>query len=50
MHVEHGLPAVDAGIVDDAVPARIDALALSQHPRHGENVTDQRLVFRFECS
>lgn len=48
MHVEHRLPAVNAGVVDDAVAAGIDSLALGQHPRYGKDVADQRLVLRLE--
>ncbi len=44
VHVENGLSAVDAGVVDDAEPLRVNAFAFCKHPRHGEDVPDQHFV------
>jgi hypothetical protein len=48
VHVEDGLPAMDAGVIYDAVAAGINPLAFGQHPRHGEDMPDSHLVCRLK--
>jgi hypothetical protein len=48
VHMEDGLTAMDAGVVDDAVSALTDSLAFGEDPRHIEDVTNQRLVPNFK--
>src|ERR1051325_1379116 len=48
MKMEDRLPGVGARVRDKTIPSLSDSFFLREFPRDGEEMPDQRLVFRFE--